>query len=166
MLTFGGMSPRVFLLCLLFPLYPLRAQQVEVLTFPELRERLETGGDTLTVVNFWATWCKPCVEELPGFLAVEDSLRQLPLRFLFLSFDFLREKDRALLDFINTRNIRSRILLFRSQGDNGWMEEVSPQWQGAIPATWFYRASDHLSRFHEGALQKDELLIRIKSYLP
>jgi thiol-disulfide isomerase/thioredoxin len=157
--------PIRLLFLLLLP-FCLNAQNAELIRFDSLQKEMEQKADTLFVVNFWATWCKPCVEELPGFLALEDSLQKQPVRFLYLSFDFLREKDRALRDFLQRRNIRSRVLLLNEAGNTAWMDKVDSTWQGAIPATWIYRASDRLHRFHEGELSQTELIQLLKPYLP
>src|ERR1043165_4592291 len=74
-----------------------RAQQVEVIRLPDL-EKIISGppeqNDTTYVLNFWATWCKPCVEELPGF----DSLLVLesknPVKIILVSLDFKEDLEK------------------------------------------------------------------------
>lgn len=140
---------------------PTSGQSVEEVNFDELSPLLHQNSDTTYVVNFWATWCKPCVEEMPHFLEVASELKDEKVKFIFVSLDFPTQKESRLLPFIEKYAMSERVILLNDPNSNEWIEKVSPDWSGAIPATLVYRKKS--SSFHESSLSKEELLTIIKS---
>ena len=140
---------------------PTSGQSVEEVNFDELSPLLHQNSDTTYVVNFWATWCKPCVEEMPHFLEVASELKDEKVKFIFVSLDFPTQKESRLLPFIEKYEMDERVILLNDPNSNEWIEKVSSDWSGAIPATFVYRKES--SSFHESSLSKEELLTIIKS---
>lgn len=66
----------------------IASAQVKLLTLNELEQRVANGKDTTYVVNFWATWCGPCVEELPYFERLNNENAKNPLKVILMSLDF------------------------------------------------------------------------------
>jgi thiol-disulfide isomerase/thioredoxin len=101
----------------------------------QLLDRI-TGHDSLYVVNFWATWCKPCVQELPSL----DSLQsENPgLKVLLVNLDFA-EKQKEVESFLKKKKITSECVLLDEVNGNAYIDLISPEWSGAIPATLFIR---------------------------
>jgi thiol-disulfide isomerase/thioredoxin len=60
-----------------------------------------SSTDTIYVVNFWATWCKPCVEELPIFDSLNLEVKGQAIKVLLVNLDFV-EKQRKVKDFLRT----------------------------------------------------------------
>lgn len=123
----------------------------------ELDSILRLNDDTTRVINFWATWCKPCVAELPVFFEIENSLANQSVRFIYISLDFKRELTGAVRRFIQTRHLRKTILLLAETDYNAWIDAVDPSWQGSIPATLVLNGRMKIHRFHEGELDADGL---------
>lgn len=121
----------------------------------QLDSMLSLRDDTTRVINFWATWCRPCVAELPYFFEIEKELEKESVVFIYITLDFKRERTGALRNFINKRNLRQTILLLDEPDYNSWIDRVDPSWQGAIPATivWGPRGK----KFHEGELNREQL---------
>ncbi len=119
---------------------------------PQLDSILNLKDDTTRVINFWATWCKPCVAELPVFFEVENSSVNQPVKFIYISLDFKRDLTGALRKFIQSRHLRKTILLLDEPDYNAWIDTVDPFWQGSIPATLVVNGHQKIRRFHEGEL--------------
>ena len=69
----------------------------DVIYFPQLAEWMSNPGDSLYVINFWATWCRPCVAELPHFQHLHEELEGKPARVILISLDFIDEYDKRVV---------------------------------------------------------------------
>ena len=87
------------------------------------------------LVHFWATWCKPCIDELPFFEELNDSLGGKELEVLLVSLDFRDKLESQLMPFVAERRLESEVLLLDDPHENEWIPRVDSSWSGAIPAT-------------------------------
>ena len=107
-------------------------------SFDEFEEILSRDNDTTYVVNFWATWCAPCVKELPYFEKMNSSLASDKLKVVLVSLDFEKHIDSRLIPFLNERKIESEVVLLLDKKESQWIDRVDPEWSGAIPITVVY----------------------------
>lgn len=91
------------------------------------------------VINYWATWCGPCVKELPFFEQLLNSYQDDKIKVILVSLDFPRKVDSKLLPFLNEHNIQSEVVILDDPKANVWIDKVDPSWGGAIPVTIVYR---------------------------
>ncbi len=136
--------------------------QVYTLTMADLQSRLQKGGDTLFVVNFWATWCGPCVAELPHFERVNREFKGV--KVLLVSLDFMSERAKV-TRFVSAKALKSEVRLLNESNPNDWIDTVDDQWGGSIPATVLYKKGKKLA-FHEGDFSYSGLVSFIKKHFP
>jgi len=117
------------------------------------------NNDTIYVINFWATWCLPCVAELPYFEQLHEEYKDKKLRVILISLDFKKQIQTKLIPFINKRQLQPEVILLDDPKSNEWIDKVDPSWSGAIPATVIYR--DTLRSFYEQSFHDYEELITI-----
>ncbi|MDA9201892.1 TlpA family protein disulfide reductase [Flavobacteriaceae bacterium] len=123
-----------FLIFLLFPLL-LNAQTVPSLSYNELKPLLNQKEDKIYVVNFWATWCAPCIKELPYFEVLDQ---REDVEVLLVSLDFPKHKESRLLPFIKKNKLQAKVVLLDDADENYWINDIHPNWSGALPATLIY----------------------------
>ncbi|MEE9462041.1 MAG: TlpA disulfide reductase family protein [Bacteroidales bacterium] len=126
-----------------------------MLTFNDFEPHLHLQNDTTYLVNFWASWCTPCVEELPAIERVGEEYKHQKVKVLLVSLDFPGQIETRLLPFLEKNEIRSEVLVLNDPNANKWIDSVDPSWSGSIPATLIYRGNDRT--FHEGAYNYEDL---------
>lgn len=131
------------------------AQEAEIIKFDKLRSRLEEKGEKVQVINFWATWCAPCVKELPLFEAL-TAKNDPTVKVTLISLDFADELKKV-NSFISRRKIRSEVWLLDEIDYNSWIDSVEESWGGAIPATLFINQKTGQRKFVERELKDGEL---------
>ncbi|MEP0986158.1 TlpA disulfide reductase family protein [Ekhidna sp.] len=155
------MMKKFLLILLVLGSLHISAQEVEVIRFADLQKKILYTEAPLTVFNFWATWCGPCIKELPHFDALETENDQV--KVYLVSIDFQSELDRV-KKFVVKKSIKSDVLFLNEKDPDSYMGKVSQEWSGAIPATLFVTDLGK-TYFHEKAFTKEELEKTIKKYL-
>jgi thiol-disulfide isomerase/thioredoxin len=130
-------------------------REIPVVDFEGFESYLSKDNDTTYVVNFWATWCKPCVKELPAFEKLNEVYANDKVKVLLVSLDFIKHFETKVKPFVAEKNLKSDVILLNDPRSNQWIDKVSKEWSGAIPATVIYRGKDRL--FYEGSFTYEEL---------
>lgn len=137
------------------------AQQAEVVKFGRLEKLITSKSDKIQVINFWATWCAPCVKELPYFENLEQK-NDPSVKVTLINLDYA-DKVGKVNAFISKKKITSDVLLLDEIDYNSWIDKVDPSWNGAIPATLVINTSTRERKFMEGELTEPELDAFIKA---
>ncbi|WP_420582270.1 TlpA disulfide reductase family protein [Reichenbachiella sp.] len=133
------------------------AQSIEVIKYPELAKLINTPTEKHKVINFWATWCRPCIKELPQFLELYEKYNEENLELSLVSFDFVEELENKLKPFVEKKNIKAKVYLLDETDYNAFIDKVDPSWSGAIPATLFVAKGNSKRRFIEKEFSENEL---------
>lgn len=121
-------------------------------------------NDSVYIINFWATWCKPCVAELPYFEQLGAAYRDKKVKILLISLDFPKQIEKKLIPFIEKNNLQSEVWVLDDPDANTWIDKVSPQWSGSIPATLVYNRDAR--EFREQSFETyDELNAIVEPFL-
>lgn len=149
----GLLLAYIVLLFWAFPGTKVQDSKVSTIKLEQLEHRLAQGGDTTFVVNFWATWCAPCVAELPYFEQFNDVYGQVPdgtnpVKVLLVSLDAPKLLSRV-NDFIEARKLRNEVLLLDESNQQYYIDQISTEWSGAIPATLFVNTKKGIRLFKE-----------------
>lgn len=130
-------------------------QTPEVLNFNQLEQRLYLKNDTTYVVNFWATWCVPCIREMPYFQQIHNNFSGKKVKVLLVSLDFVKQIESRLIPFIEKNKLTPEVVVLNDPDANTWINKVSPDWSGALPATLFFNRS--FRAFYEKSFEYEEL---------
>lgn len=137
------------------------AQKVNVIKITDLEKRLTNTSDTTYIVNFWATWCAPCVKELPDFDSISKKYASEKVKVLLVSMDFKEDLQTKVIPFLKKRSLHPEIVLLDESNGNYFIPKVSEKWTGAIPATLILNNTKKYREFYEKKLNylqlKDEI---------
>jgi len=126
--------------------------------YEELQSIVQKDDGKLYVVNFWATWCKPCIDELPVFMQVNELYQSDPnFKMILVSMDNVKTLDTKVKRFIENNHLNVDVyLLDDNKRMNEWIPATDTNWSGAIPATVFYKNGKKIL-FHELKMTQYEL---------
>ncbi|GAB5524711.1 MAG: TlpA disulfide reductase family protein [Roseivirga sp.] len=136
----------------------------KVIKWDGLEAVINKKSEKLQVINFWATWCAPCIKELPYFEEVNKTAGD-KVDVTLVSLDFADEFEKRVLPFIEKRGLQSQVLLLDEIDYNSWIDKVDPSWSGAIPATLIINPSNGKRKFLEKELNEGELNSLIEEIL-
>ncbi len=100
----------------------------------ELLDRV-ANKDTVYVINFWATWCVPCVKELPAFDVITDLYNGKPVKVILLSFDFKEQYPAQLTSWVEKKKLKPEVIWFNESNPNEYIPRIAPEWTGTLPGT-------------------------------
>lgn len=135
--------------------------QIEIYDFKELESLLTTEDNKTYVINFWATWCKPCIEELPFFEDLQAENKD-EIKVILVSLDFPDKLESQLKPFITEKKLKSQVILLDDPYENEWIPKIDSTWSGAIPATLIFNKSKRV--FYERSFTKMSLLEEIVKF--
>lgn len=133
-------NPFLFLLMLFCFSKTISAQKVALYKTNDLLKRIYNNSDTIYVVNFWATWCKPCVAELPAFEKINLEFQSsngsaTKVKVLLVTMDFKEDLKIRVKPFLKKNNYQTEVVLFDEINGNDFISKIAEQWSGAMPAT-------------------------------
>lgn len=130
-------------------------QTLTVYSFDEFEHWLHKKTDSIYVINFWATWCAPCVKEIPYFEKLYENYKDKKVKVLFVSLDFPAQIEDRVIPFIERMNMHAQVILLDDTRANRWIPKVDEGWTGAIPATLVYNSS--FRQFYQREFNYEEL---------
>ena len=108
---------------------------IKIFDYKSFKPLLEVENDTTYVINFWATWCRPCVKELPYFEKINEKYKNEKVKVILVSLDFKKKVKELLIPFLEKKQLKSEVILLSEADANFWINDISKDWSGAIPAT-------------------------------
>ncbi|MBK8734469.1 MAG: TlpA disulfide reductase family protein [Saprospiraceae bacterium] len=124
----------VTIVCLIF-IFNNAISQVPVVDFSQFKEKYLNATDYIYVFNFWATWCKPCIEELPLINAYIEKNTDPNVKFVFVSLDDRDKLNSKVVPFVNKNKFNAEVIMLDDPNSNNWIDKIMVEWTGSIPAT-------------------------------
>ena len=142
---------------------PRASVKFPVYNFDELSALLHKDDDKTYIINFWATWCKPCVEELPAFERTYKELQQQNVALVLVSLDMPSMWKTKLEPFVEEHKLQGSVVILDDPKMNEWIPKLDPDWQGGIPATLIYNKNKRV--FYPKGFTYDELNQELSKFL-
>lgn len=136
-------------------IYEWESVQVRSYDFNSFAPYLNRNDQFTYVINFWATWCLPCIKELPHFESLNQKYKDKNVKVILVSLDMPKKVESSLISFIKKKKLQSEVIHLDDPDANAWIEKVDKNWSGAIPATVIYNATTR--KFYERSFTFEEL---------
>lgn len=140
-------------------------QRAEMVKLERLQNEIASSSDQVLVYNFWATWCAPCVKELPLFEKLNQNNKEVKVTLVSMDID-LDPNPEKIYKFIERKKIQSRVIILDAVDPNSWINKIDKNWSGALPATLILNTKTGARRFVNKALKEGELETLIAEVKP
>lgn len=131
-----------------------KAQTIQIVKFYTLKQSVYNNSDTVYVVNFFASWCKPCIQEIPEFLTFDKGIKNSKIKLVFVSVDLKKDQEK-LLQIVQKYSLQNVFLLDETNANN-WINKIDKHWSGTIPATLIIKKGKH-KKFIADAISSETL---------
>ncbi len=157
-------SKFLFVAFALFLATALQAQEIPKWKIRDL-EKLMATTDKPTIINFWATFCIPCIEELPYFQKAAKEHEKDSVQLLLVSLDLEDAYPKKINSFVQKLKISSPVVFLDETNADIFCPAVDKNWSGAIPATLFINNKTGYRKFIEDQLTPEQLQKEIETLL-
>lgn len=131
-----------------------------VYKFDGFEKFLHQKDGKIHVINFWATFCPPCIKEMPYF---EKLNKETEVDVLLVSLDMGMMMDEDLKPFLKKHPIESKLIVLDDPESQQWIPKVAPSWKSSLPATLIYK-NDKSKFFEKPFRSYDELISEIDKF--
>lgn len=140
-----------------------QAQIIPKVKMEDVVNRFSASSDTIYVVNFWATFCKPCVAELPDFIRITKQYANKKVKLLMISLDLPSYYPTKISTFAKSHNFTAEIQWLNETNADHFCPMIDPKWSGAIPATIIVNAKTGYKKFFEEEMSASKFETELKT---
>lgn len=121
--------------------------------------------DTVYIINYWSTWCLPCIKELPDFERIGRHYKDKAVKVLLVSFDFKEMYPEKLHAWVAKKKLKNEVLWLNETNPNDYIPKLNDAWTGSLPATNIRYGKSNFSFFKEESITYEELKTVVDSLL-
>lgn len=114
------------------------APTIELIDKSGLQKLIQERNGKMLLLNFWATWCQPCVEEFPYLVKLSTSHEKNDLEVIGISVDFPDEVESKVVPFLTMHAVPFKVYVAKFDKEEDFINAVDVSWNGAVPATFIY----------------------------
>ena len=129
----------------------------------DVEKYMNSGKDEVLVINFWATFCKPCVAEIPSFIAVTNQYKDQHVKLLLVSLDLPSFYPKKIADFARKHEFNTNIVWLEETNADYFCPKIDQKWSGSIPATLIINPKTGYRKFFEEEIEKEKFEAAVKA---
>ena len=150
--------PAAFILCML----QSNVQEIKKIKINDLENYIKNCDHPL-IINFWATYCGPCINEIPYFEKLADKQKDKHVELLLISVDMPDYFPLRIASFVKEKNFNSTVWWLNETNADYFCPKVDKNWTGGIPSTLFVNNKTHYRKFFERQLTEPQAEENIKA---
>lgn len=155
-LTFATRMLKLILLLVLATSSFLHGQTIESIKLSDLQKTFQSPNERILVINFWATWCAPCIKELPLFEKLHQENANVQVMLVSMDYDLDPDIEKV-TRFQNRKKLQAKIYFLTETDPNSWIDSIDKRWSGALPATLVINTKTKKREFIQGELKEGQL---------
>ena len=130
-----------------------RSQSIAKWKITDVEKYIAAGNGDVLVINFWATFCKPCVAEIPSFIQTVDKYKSRNVKLLLVSLDLPSFYPAKIDAFVKKKNIKTNVTWLDETNADYFCPKVDAKWSGSIPATLIVNTKTGYRKFFEEEIE-------------
>ncbi|HMJ46361.1 MAG TPA: TlpA disulfide reductase family protein [Ferruginibacter sp.] len=138
------------------------SQSIPKWKITDVENYITTKKDQVLVINFWATFCKPCVAEIPSFIKITNQYKKEGVKLLLVSLDLPTYYPAKIASFAKKRKFNSSIVWLNETNADYFCPRVDPKWSGSIPSTLIVNTKTGYRKFIEEEMEAAEFEKELK----
>jgi len=112
-----------------------------------LQNKINNRNGKILFINFWATWCVPCVEEFPDLVKIYNEYKDSDFEFLSVSVDLPSEIETKVKPFLKEQSAEFQVVVAEEKRSDKIINLINPEWNGAVPLTVIYDAEGNRQEY-------------------
>jgi thiol-disulfide isomerase/thioredoxin len=132
--------------CLLLLASTIFCQNIKKVKITEVEEYIK-NSDHPIVLNCWATWCAPCVEEIPYFMETVKKYSDQKVELLLVSLDFATSYPNKIQELITKKHFEATFFWLNETNADYFCPKIDPKWDGTLPSTLFVNSKTGYRKF-------------------
>jgi thiol-disulfide isomerase/thioredoxin len=126
-----------------------QSQQIPKWKITDVEKYMQGGKDEVLVINFWATFCKPCVAEIPSFIKITEQYKSDKVALLLVSLDLPSFYPARVASFAKKNKFTANIVWLDETNADYFCPKIDQRWSGSIPGTLFLNTKTGYRKFFE-----------------
>ena len=131
------------------------SQQIPKWKITDVENLMNAKDGKILVLNFWATFCKPCVAEIPFFIQVTDKYKSEQVQLYLISVDLPSAYPKKISSFAKQKNFNSNIAWLQETDADYFCPRIDSSWSGSIPAMLILNTKTGYRKFFEGEIKAE-----------
>ena len=144
--------------------FSVRSQTIPSWKVTNLQDYI-AKSDSVLVINFWATFCKPCIEEIPYYQTIVNKYKGQKVKLLLVSMDLKDQYPDKIAEFAKKNNYSNQIVWLNETNADYFCPKVDKKWMGGIPSTLFINPKTGYHKFFEEQMREEEFENELKKAL-
>ncbi len=133
----------------------VKSQNIPKWKITDIEKYIAAKNEDILVINFWATFCKPCVAEIPSFIKITDKYKDAHVKLLLVSLDLPSAYPAKIAVFAKKQQFNTNIVWLDETDADYFCPRVDKKWSGSIPATLMVNTKTGYKKFFEDELKAD-----------
>lgn len=157
---------QILLLTLFFvAVFTVNSQDIAKWKITDVEKLMDTKNGDVLVINFWATFCKPCVAEIPSFIKIVEKYKSNGAKLLLVSLDLPAYYPVKIASFAKKHRFNTNIVWLQETDADYFCPKIDSTWSGSIPATLIINTKTGSRKFFEGEMTAVEFEAMLKEVI-
>jgi thiol-disulfide isomerase/thioredoxin len=159
------MKKGAILIAIFFIMYTVQGQTIPKWKITDVVNYYSKNNDTIYIINFWSTYCQPCIEEIPYLQRISKQYASQKVKLVLVSLDVASFYPKKLKSFVSKRKFTAQVVWLNETNADIFCPAIDAKWSGAIPATIIVNNKKGYKQFYEEQFTPSQFEEAVKAAL-